>query len=717
MDRLAQRCHEDQRRVGVLLWGPPGCGKTHLIEVMAYESGFELKKIDATTIFDKYVGESEKAVRGLFESAEAIAQSGKPVAIFIDEADSLLPSRDSTSEHKVGVVNAFLTYMTKEAQYPIMVVLATNRRDKMDATAMRDGRVNDHIFVGLPGIQGYEAIWRMYLDKQSEREKVRVCKKLSMLTLAQESHQIISPATIKAICQEAGDVSSDFGGEIEQEKLIDVIRSRSRKGRGELIGFNELLAKYGESGLITHPDLRKYLEDEGRRKRLSLTQSPDEAIEHHAPRPRSHAPFSFRNIVGMENAKILIHSTLMARIAGKSGHRRTMFLLYGPPGYGKTTFARATATHFDCGFRLVKGADFADKYRGEPTKRLQTIFDTALSQAETSGKPMILFFDEADSMFLSRDDSESSRLHGGALATFLTATEGFGDSSNVIVILSTNRPDNIDSAVHDRVTHPIRVWPSKNPKASAEVWRRTFLRELAEREGISLSKDIDWKRIGQSSHSKVLSYRQISVIVRDIVEDAEQAIEKDASVIISGHEIRDSITGAPDGKEELRKAERVARNFGKDLDKTIGPRLYKKYMEDPKLCEELNLDPELMEIRTYDPYDDYVEDISDEEPEDIVADEPMDGLRGSFDVESSAYEGYSYFPKALLKQLAIAVEGRVEIDDAKGNRAETNVAAHDRPSKTLIQLSTRTLEALRLPITGNIRVSLVIRKIAGDDDL
>ncbi len=722
LDLIAQRCRDKGRRAGVLLWGPPGCGKTHLIEVLASVYDFEFIPADGTDLTSKYYSVSEKLVQAMFDRAESIAQSGRPVAIFVDEADSLLPCRDSIPDYKSDVVNVFLKNMSKSSEYPILVVLATNRRDKMDATALRDGRVNDHIFVGLPGIDGYKSIWKMYLDKITKEEGAKISSDVSIDDLAALSYQRLTPASIKEICGEFATVTQLKPGKQEKithDQLADAISRRIRKVKRELLGFEELLATYGESGFITNPEIKKYLEDKEWRKKLSLTQSSEEAMSYNIPKPKDLHPASFIDIVGLENAKILMHSSIKFLLKTKSSDSRMMFLLYGPPGYGKTMFARATATYFDCGFRGVKKADFTGPYRGEPTLKLQAIFDTALSQAENSEKPIILFFDEAEMMFPERGNSKFSRSEEEALTTFLSATDGLTASNNVIVILSSNRPDRFDSAVKSRITHPIRVWPSGISKASAEVWRRTFQKRILDAEGVLLPKDIDWIEIGKQSHAKAISYRQISVMVNDIVHDIYQTLDEGSVATISKFEILNRIQYAPDEHEQIRRSEIALKSLGESYDKQVGPLLFQKYMDNPSLCEELNLDSELIKIRPYTPYEKEVVDFgTDDPPTDDQLDEdvkPMSGLRAHFEVTSSGSETFSYFPRDLLAKLLVGLEGIVEIEGPNGHRVETTACAHERPSKSLVQLSNKVLKTLNLKMGGAKKSILTIRKKNGTD--
>jgi ribosome biogenesis ATPase len=133
---------------GVLLWGPPGCGKTLLAKAVANESKANFISIKGPELLNKYVGESERAVRQVFERA----RSSVPCILFFDELDALVPKReDSLSEASSKVVNTLLTELDGLSNRAgIYVVAATNRPDAIDPAMLRPGRLGTSVFIGLP---------------------------------------------------------------------------------------------------------------------------------------------------------------------------------------------------------------------------------------------------------------------------------------------------------------------------------------------------------------------------------------------------------------------------------------------------------------------------------------------------------------------------------------------------------------------------------------
>ncbi|MFB6201395.1 MAG: CDC48 family AAA ATPase [Halorhabdus sp.] len=132
---------------GVLLYGPPGTGKTLLARALAGESGVNFIRVAGPELLDRYVGESEKAVRELFERARQTA----PTIVFLDEIDAIAARRSDGQEVTERVASQLLTELDGAAADPNVVVIgATNRRDAIDPALLRPGRLETHIEVPAP---------------------------------------------------------------------------------------------------------------------------------------------------------------------------------------------------------------------------------------------------------------------------------------------------------------------------------------------------------------------------------------------------------------------------------------------------------------------------------------------------------------------------------------------------------------------------------------
>ncbi|WP_135852683.1 AAA family ATPase [Halorussus salinus] len=150
---------------GILLHGPPGTGKTLLARALAGESGVNFIHVDGPELLDRYVGESEKAVREIFDRA----RQASPAIVFFDEIDAIAGERGGGmgggAEVSERVVSQLLTEMDGLAENPNMVVLAaTNRRDALDRALLRPGRLEEHIEVPAPDEEGRRAILAVHAD-------------------------------------------------------------------------------------------------------------------------------------------------------------------------------------------------------------------------------------------------------------------------------------------------------------------------------------------------------------------------------------------------------------------------------------------------------------------------------------------------------------------------------------------------------------------------
>ncbi|KAF2354840.1 ATPase AAA-type core [Trinorchestia longiramus] len=145
---------------GILLWGPPGCGKTLLAKAVANEAGVNLLIVNGPDLLSMYQGESERAVRVVFARAASVA----PCVIFFDEFDSLCPKRSKTggeSGSKSTIVNTLLTEMSGFMERSsVYVMAATNIPGILDPAVLRPGRFDTLLYVGLPDLDSREAVLR-----------------------------------------------------------------------------------------------------------------------------------------------------------------------------------------------------------------------------------------------------------------------------------------------------------------------------------------------------------------------------------------------------------------------------------------------------------------------------------------------------------------------------------------------------------------------------
>lgn len=151
---------------GVLLFGPPGTGKTMLSKAIAAELDIPILMADNATLKNRYHGESEGNVRDLFEAARA----HQPCVVFLDDGEGLLQSRNDIDGPKADMVRQFLTEITELEDEEVLTVATTNKPEQLDHAALRPGRFTEQIKIGYPPEDTRAAVLRKQLSKGSRVE-------------------------------------------------------------------------------------------------------------------------------------------------------------------------------------------------------------------------------------------------------------------------------------------------------------------------------------------------------------------------------------------------------------------------------------------------------------------------------------------------------------------------------------------------------------------
>lgn len=210
---------------------------------MATESSFNFFAVKGAELLNMYVGESERAVRTLFERARAAS----PSIIFFDEIDSISGQRTGPGQMKSGGVNMLTTLLTEmdgfESLTGVLVLAATNRPESIDPALLRPGRFDRCVYVGPPDLAAREAVFRVHLRGLSVSSDVDI----TALAEKAEGH---SGAEIQAICDEAGMVvmerfDEDGSGEEKLEiKMADLVGALDRTPRNITRGMIEGYEKW-----------------------------------------------------------------------------------------------------------------------------------------------------------------------------------------------------------------------------------------------------------------------------------------------------------------------------------------------------------------------------------------------------------------------------------------------------------------------------------------
>jgi transitional endoplasmic reticulum ATPase len=232
---------------GILLYGPPGCGKTMMAKAAAKECGADFISVKTSSIVSKWVGASEKNVKQVFETAR---QSEKTI-VFFDEIDSIAGRRSESEDYAKRVVNELLAQMdgVDTADDELLILAATNEPWAIDPALRRPGRFSKLVYIPEPDLDARAAIFKLNLKGRPVAADVDV-NRLAGMT---ESY---SGADIAAICKEAADIplgEALRGGtarEIEEKDFVKVLEGRKPSILSWYVEARKEVKKSGEEAVF-----------------------------------------------------------------------------------------------------------------------------------------------------------------------------------------------------------------------------------------------------------------------------------------------------------------------------------------------------------------------------------------------------------------------------------------------------------------------------------
>jgi transitional endoplasmic reticulum ATPase len=231
---------------GMLLYGPPGCGKTFFAERMAEEIGFCFYQLKPSDIQSKWVNASQENIKNLFDEARKKA----PSIIFIDELDALVPNRDNSSVNHMNssAVNEFLAQMNNCGDDGVFIIGATNLPSSIDPAILRAGRLDKKIYIPVPDLQARILIFKMYLTNRP----IELGIDYSILANATENYAAVD---IKNICDEASRQALRHKQRISMKLLNETIKiTRPSSTMSELKKYRAVKAKM--EGLVENNNER-----------------------------------------------------------------------------------------------------------------------------------------------------------------------------------------------------------------------------------------------------------------------------------------------------------------------------------------------------------------------------------------------------------------------------------------------------------------------------
>jgi len=464
---------------GVLLHGPPGCGKTLLARAVANESEANFFSINGPEIMSKFYGESEARLREIFQQA----QQNAPSIIFIDELDAIAPKREEvTGEVERRVVAQLLALMDGlSGRGNVIVIGATNRPGALDPALRRPGRFDREIEIGVPDKQGRYEMMQIHTRGMPLANDVDL-KKLAEMTHGYTGADISSlgrETAMKSLRRYLPQIN------LEEERVPPSVLEKMEVTMEDFIdAYKEITPTAMREVYIEVPTT--HWEDIGGLEEVK--EDLKEAVEWPLKTPEIFTRLGIKPPKGI--------------------------LLVGPPGCGKTLLARAVATESAANFITIKGPEIFSKWVGESEKAIREVFRKARMAA-----PAVIFFDEIDSLLPRRGAGFSdSGVSERVISQLLTEMDGIVTLEDIVVIAATNRPDIVDPAVlrPGRFDRLIYV-PEPDEKGRVQIFK-LYTKDMP------LAKNVDTASL--AALAKNYSGADISALCR---EAAMFALRKDVN--------------------------------------------------------------------------------------------------------------------------------------------------------------------------------------------
>lgn len=392
---------------GLLLFGPPGTGKTMIARAVANETDAYFIHVNGPEIINKFYGESEARLREIFETAG----NNAPSIIFLDEIDAISPKRESVNgdveKRVVAQLLALMDGLNDRGQ--VIVIGATNIPNAIDPALRRPGRFDREIEIGIPDQKGRFQILQVYTRDMPLADNVDMDK------LAEITHGYVG-ADLQSLCREAAMAAF-------RKLFVQINFSTSH------IPYQVI-----ENLKVTMEDFYNSLNEiEPSAIREVFVEIPN---------------VSFDDIGGLSDIKEKITKSIVWPSLYKETYEYfgckppKGILFYGAPGTGKTMFAKAIASLNNANFISVKGPELLSKWIGESEKGLRDIFKKAKQAA-----PCVIFFDEIDSLVPVRGRNSDSNTTERIICQMLTEIDGIEELNGVVIIGATNRLDIVDPAL------------------------------------------------------------------------------------------------------------------------------------------------------------------------------------------------------------------------------------------------------------------------------
>lgn len=514
---------------GILLYGPPGCGKTTIANALAGELKVPFINFSAPSVVSGMSGESEKKLREIFEDARSVA----PCLIFIDEIDAITPKRDGGAQREMErrIVAQLLTLMDELTLEntdgkPVIVMGATNRPDSLDLALRRAGRFDREICLNVPDEEQRCAILKTMtsnLKLDASNFNYRELAKLTPGFVGADLKSLVTAAgvvAIKRIFESLSEIDEELSSKNDAVDM-DVDSNNNTKQVVPNALANMKFDKKSEEQqlstiqkfLIKHPDPLS----EEQLAPLSISFSDfKEALPNIQPTAKREGfatipDVTWKNVGALSNIRMELHMCIVQPIKKPELYQKVGIsvpagvLMWGPPGCGKTLLAKAVANESRANFISVKGPELLNKYVGESERAVRQVFQRARASV-----PCIIFFDELDAL-VPRRNSTLSESSSRVVNTLLTELDGLNDRKGIFVVGATNRPDMIDPAM----LRPGRLDKTLYIELPTAEERLDILKTLVSANTTPLGPNVDLHAIANDSRCRNFSGADLSLLVRE----------------------------------------------------------------------------------------------------------------------------------------------------------------------------------------------------------
>lgn len=484
---------------GVLLHGPPGCGKTYIAKALAGELDRVFGAVTPADLTSKWVGEAAENVADLF----AVARENQPCVVFIDELDAVAGDRDrQMTNTEQQMVNQLLVELEDAAEHDVVVVAATNHVADVDGAIRRSGRFDKRIEVGPPDADARREIIQIHLRGRPTTDD------LDLGPVVRQTAGFAG-SDLTLLVEDAARAALDADEPISTAHLETASRDLDTSIPGWLDDF-DVETPPARAGELTVPG--------------DITLDAETVVETAVSRDFGRVPGMQDTLRELDDR--VVHPVTRADVYADHGiPALDGAILFGPPGCGKSYVARAVAGELDVPFVPVTPSALVTEWPGSPDENVTDAFALAKANA-----PAVLFLDDLDTLVPDdhgRGTAAERRLHN-QLAMELRAIV----DTDVLVLGATHLLDDVDDAILHAAAFDERVEvPPPTTATRAAVLEASIDDDL-------VATSVDWRDIARDASAYAIADLRLAA------ENAARGALRENEPVTAVR-LRDAITATP----------------------------------------------------------------------------------------------------------------------------------------------------------------------------